>query len=124
LSPAYCTLIKLFWSPQVQLDMPSVEGCAAIVDAALAKYNAELCVLTSGAVESAAQVQRRREWLATRRVVVDSLDEDHVAAALARPLLPPDARRVLELGAQFVAVGSDAGLLARAADALIARFRR
>jgi 4-hydroxy-2-oxoheptanedioate aldolase len=35
-----------------------------------------------------------------------------------------DARRVLELGAQFVAVGSDAGLLARAADALIARFRR
>ena len=35
----------------------------------------------------------------------------------------PDARRVLELGAQFVAVGSDIGLLARGADALIAKYR-
>ena len=35
-----------------------------------------------------------------------------------------DARRVLELGAQFVAVGVDTGLLARAADALIAKFRQ
>ncbi len=34
-----------------------------------------------------------------------------------------DARRVLELGAQFVAVGSDNGLLARAADALAAKFK-
>lgn len=35
----------------------------------------------------------------------------------------PDAKHWLSLGAQFVAVGSDVGLLARAADALIARFR-
>ncbi|MCX7275031.1 MAG: HpcH/HpaI aldolase/citrate lyase family protein [Burkholderiales bacterium] len=34
-----------------------------------------------------------------------------------------DARRWLALGAQFVAVGSDVGLLARSADALAARFR-
>ena len=81
----------------VQLDMPSVEGCAAIVGAALAKYNTELAVLTGGAVESAAQVQRLREWLATRRVTIASLDQDHVAAALASPLLPPDARRALEI---------------------------
>ena len=35
----------------------------------------------------------------------------------------PDSRRILELGGLFVAVGSDAGLLAGAADALCARFK-
>jgi len=34
-----------------------------------------------------------------------------------------DARRMLAAGAQFVAVGSDAAILARGADALAARFR-
>jgi 4-hydroxy-2-oxoheptanedioate aldolase len=34
----------------------------------------------------------------------------------------PDARRILEIGGQFVAVGSDAGLLASSADALARRF--
>jgi 4-hydroxy-2-oxoheptanedioate aldolase len=34
-----------------------------------------------------------------------------------------DARRVLELGAQFVAVGADAGVLARGVDALAAKFK-
>jgi 4-hydroxy-2-oxoheptanedioate aldolase len=35
-----------------------------------------------------------------------------------------DARHWLECGAQFVAVGSDAGLLARGADALAAKFKK
>jgi 4-hydroxy-2-oxoheptanedioate aldolase len=34
-----------------------------------------------------------------------------------------DARRILEVGGQFVAVGSDTGLLANAADALRRRFK-
>lgn len=34
-----------------------------------------------------------------------------------------DARRYLDCGAQFVAVGADVGLLARGADALAAKFR-
>lgn len=34
-----------------------------------------------------------------------------------------DARRVLEIGGQFVAVGSDLGLLARGADALAEKFK-
>lgn len=48
------------------------------------------------------------------------------AAGKAPGFLTPseeDSRRILELGGQFVAVGSDAGLLAKAADALCARFR-
>jgi 4-hydroxy-2-oxoheptanedioate aldolase len=49
------------------------------------------------------------------------------AAGKAPGFLTPvedDSRRILELGGLFVAVGSDAGLLAAAADALCARFRR
>jgi 4-hydroxy-2-oxoheptanedioate aldolase len=48
------------------------------------------------------------------------------AAGKAPGFLTPaeeDSRRILELGGQFVAVGSDAGLLAKAADALLARFK-
>jgi len=44
----------------------------------------------------------------------------------AAGILTPDeklARRYLELGALFVAVGADVGLLARGADALAARFK-
>jgi 4-hydroxy-2-oxoheptanedioate aldolase len=48
------------------------------------------------------------------------------AAGKAPGFLTPaedDSRRILELGGLFVAVGSDAGLLAGAADALCARFK-
>ena len=48
------------------------------------------------------------------------------AAGKAPGFLTPveaDSRRILELGGLFVAVGSDAGLLAAATDALAARFR-
>jgi 4-hydroxy-2-oxoheptanedioate aldolase len=48
------------------------------------------------------------------------------AAGKAPGFLTPaedDARRILELGGQFVAVGIDAALLANAADALCARFK-
>jgi 4-hydroxy-2-oxoheptanedioate aldolase len=34
-----------------------------------------------------------------------------------------NARRWLKLGATFVAVGSDVGILARGADALVAKFK-
>lgn len=47
------------------------------------------------------------------------------AAGRAPGFLTPDeadSRRILELGGLFVAVGSDAGLLAKSADALRARF--
>jgi 4-hydroxy-2-oxoheptanedioate aldolase len=50
-------------------------------------------------------------------------------AALGKPagILTPDttfAARCIELGATFTAVGIDAGLLARATEALAAKFRQ
>jgi DNA polymerase len=81
----------------VHLDMPSVEGCAAIVETALAKYNTELATLTGGAVESASQVQRLRDWMASRGYSVTSLDEEHLTYALKDPTLPPDCLRPLQI---------------------------
>ena len=81
----------------VHLDMPSVEGCAAIVETALAKYNTELAALTGGAVESASQVQRLREWTASRGYSITSLDEEHLTFALKDPTLPPDCLRPLQI---------------------------
>ena len=48
------------------------------------------------------------------------------AAGKAPGILTPDeklAKRYLELGALFVAVGADIGLLARGSEALAAKFR-
>lgn len=46
-----------------------------------------------------------------------------IAAAGFLTPVEADSRRILELGGLFVAVGSDAGLLAAASDALCARFK-
>lgn len=81
----------------VAIDAPSVEACAAIVEAVLAKYNAELAALTGGEVSAASEVQRLSGWLAANGVPVSSLDEEHVEEALARPGLPPQCERALRI---------------------------
>ena len=84
----------------VAIDLPAVQACISIVEQALAKYDAELHALTGGVVEAASQIQRLTGWLAGQGVHLASLDEEHIAAALAEPGgLPPDARRALELRA-------------------------
>ena len=80
-----------------QSDAPSVEACAATVEAVLAKYNAELAALTGGEVSAASEVQRLSGWLAANGVPVSSLDEEHVEEALARPGLPPQCERALRI---------------------------
>lgn len=81
----------------VQLDMPSVHNCAAVVRQVLVQYNAELCDLTGGLVSRASEIQRLSNWLGTQGVVVSSLDAESVAEALTRPGLSGPARRALEI---------------------------
>ena len=81
----------------VKIDRAGSEACAAIVEAALERYNAELCTLTGGAVTKASEVQGLREWLEAQGCFTPSLDEDAVTSALARPTLLPQARRALEI---------------------------
>lgn len=83
----------------VQVDTESIEACAAIVDAALGRYNGELKELTDGTVAAASEIQRLSGWLGGLGVHVLSLDEEHVEETLKRSDLPPSARRALEIRA-------------------------
>lgn len=80
----------------VAIDLPAVEACIEIVEAALLRYDTELRALTGGAVEAASQVARLTAWLHTQGVHLDSLEEETVEAALAGSL-PPQGRRALEI---------------------------
>lgn len=83
----------------VAVDRVAIETCAAIVEQAHARYNAELCALTGGAVEQASQLERIKEWLVPRGVYMFTMDEDAITETLRRTDLDPGARRALEIRA-------------------------
>ena len=83
----------------VAIDMDSVRGCTAIVEAALARYNTELHTLTGGIVSAASEIQRLTRWLGAQGCHTGSLDEESVTEALTRTDLEPAARRALEIRA-------------------------
>lgn len=79
----------------IGVDRASVRNMIAILEKAVDKYGRECEALTGGLKPS--QVQKLQGWLMGRGVVLASLDADALEEALARPSLPPDARRVLEI---------------------------
>lgn len=81
----------------VHIDRAGVEACCAIVDATLARYNAELATLTGGTVQAASEVQKLLGWLGAQGVHMTSLDEDSVAEALKDVWEVPQALRALEI---------------------------
>lgn len=86
----------------VQVDVESLQACCVIVEKCLARYDAELCQLTGGAVERASQLERLKGWLAGQGVVCGSgpgaMDEDAITAMLERiPVEKVAARRALQL---------------------------
>lgn len=83
----------------VQIDLEAVQACIAIVEAALARYNAELHTLTGGAVGAASEIQKLSTWLHGQGVHLNSLAEEDVQAALKDTTLPPAAARALEIRA-------------------------
>ena len=78
----------------VQVDLPAVHDCCAIVEACVAKYDAELVALTGC---KSTELQQLRGWLAAHSVYADSLDAENVEALLASATLPAQCRRALEL---------------------------
>lgn len=79
----------------VGVDRASVRNMIAVLEQAVVKYGAECAALTGGVRPS--EVQQLRGWLHGRGVHTDSLDAEALDEALARPDLPSDARRVLEI---------------------------
>ena len=60
-----------------------------------------------------------------QRVIEDAIGRIRACGNVAGILTPDEklARRYIELGCLFTAVGSDAGLLARGSEQLAARFK-
>lgn len=79
----------------VGVDRDSVRNMIAVLEQAQAKYGAELRTLTGGIGPT--EVQQLRGWLAGRGVYMDSLDAEAIEEALARPDIPKDAKRALEI---------------------------
>lgn len=85
----------------VAVDRESLEACARLVELCLARYDAELCQMTGGAVERASQLERLKGWLAGQGVRVGSgagsMDEDAIDTLLLDVWMPALARRALEI---------------------------
>jgi len=81
-------------------DQASVNSCIAIIGQAFDRYNAELRAITGGAVQAASELQKLKDWLATRGVMAASMDEEHLAELMQRrALMPADAARAIEIRA-------------------------
>ena len=81
----------------VHIDTEGLENCKEILRQANELYTAELVGLTGGQAQTVSELQKIKNWLATRGLIVESLDADHVEALLKRDDLPPDVKRVIEI---------------------------
>jgi len=85
----------------MSVDTVAVDNLQAIVDQALARYNAELSFITGGAVTEGTKLQALKAWLGARGITVGSLDKDHADGVLASAEVQADpvAKRALEIRA-------------------------
>lgn len=85
----------------VHIDKEAVDACLEIVRQATEKYTAELIALTGGYVQTAGEIKKITEWVGGRGVPVSGMTADDVETLLARPNLPGDVKRVLEIRASL-----------------------
>lgn len=85
----------------VHIDKEAVDACLEIVRQATEKYTAELIALTGGYVQTAGEIKKITEWVGGRGVHVPGMTADDVETLLARPNLPGDVKRVLEIRASL-----------------------
>lgn len=81
----------------VAVDTVAVADCIAIVEQVFERYNGELARITAGAITQGSQTEKMKDWLRTRQVFMQSMDEEAVDRMLEDPCLAGDCRRVLEL---------------------------
>lgn len=81
----------------VYIDDRLVRGAIRIDSAAHAEIDAELAMLTAGAITSCDQGQRINTWLAEHGCSVDNIQKATLGHALTRKDIPDVARQVLEL---------------------------
>lgn len=85
----------------VQVDIESLDAALEIEKQTRAKYNAELCELTGGAVETSDKLPALLTWVNAQGADMTSVDADHIKAAFKRDDLTPGVRRALELRSEL-----------------------
>lgn len=84
----------------VQIDVPTVEAAINVIEQAFARYNAELCALTGGAVQRASELEKLKAWLKTQGVYAHSMDADALEELMKeRARFPAAAARAIEIRA-------------------------
>lgn len=82
----------------VGCDREAVDNCIYILEQALAKYNEELRVLTSGQVKRASELAKLKTWLKKEHnISVLKMDEEALDELLERNNLPDICRRAIEI---------------------------
>jgi DNA polymerase len=86
----------------MHVDIPAVENCLVIVEAAFAKYTARLREITNGRVQTASEVQEILAWLRDLHGIrMYDLDDEAVTEALKYPEYPDAVREVLRIRQQL-----------------------
>ena len=83
----------------VMVDTVTLDAALALLAEETRAAHSRLAEITSGAVTTPSQNARFIAWINAQGVRVDSLDEDHRDALLARTDLPPVVRSALEIAA-------------------------
>jgi DNA polymerase bacteriophage-type len=81
----------------MQIDLVAVENCIAILEQAEAKYNAELCQITNGAVSESTEVAKLVAWIQSQGVTIFDLNEETVSALLKEPPYSAAVTRALQI---------------------------
>lgn len=89
----------------MHIDRAAVEDCIAILEQAEDKYNAELRLITNGAVSESTEVAKMLAWMAHQGVTLYSLDEEALEEGLKRRDYPRSVLRVMRIR-QILAFGS------------------
>lgn len=110
LSPSELELWQLDQAINIRgahVDRKALTDCIAIVEQAFDKYSQELRQICGGyedekgqwqwSVESPAELDKIKHWLAAKGYNTPSLDAEHVKKLLERSDLTPEVRRVIEI---------------------------
>lgn len=85
----------------VAIDKEAVDACLKIINQAYEKYTAELVQITGGYVQTAGEIKKLTEWIASRGVYMRGMKSEDVESALNGSNLPADVRRCLEIRASL-----------------------
>lgn len=93
-----------FWQTDLQInirgvaiDLELIEKCKIILEAAYAKYDVELFLITNRTVNAASELPALKAWLEYRGYPMPSLTAETLGEALNNQMLPPDVRRALQI---------------------------